>query len=152
MKNGNPINRIKLPAEPSVCLIDGDPAVRDSLRSLAALYGQSVLCYATARAFLEDLSRVSVRCVVCEAQLPDRPGIDVLQALIGRGYRVPFALLVSRDLGRMQAEASDRGIHLVVAKPILDAGLLIEFIGIRSDAIPNPGFSVRMVEGAANDA
>jgi FixJ family two-component response regulator len=114
--------------EPSVCLIDADPAVRDSLRSLAALYGQPVRCYSTARTFLDDLVHLPVRCVVCEARLPDERGIEVYLTMIERGYRVPFALLVSRDFGQMQTEATYFGINLVIQKPILEVQALIDFI------------------------
>lgn len=114
--------------EPSVCLIDADPAVRDSLRSLAALYGQPVRCYSTARTFLDDLVHLPVRCVVCEARLPDERGIEVHLTMIDRGFRVPFALLVSRDFARMETEATYFGINLVVQKPILNVQALMDFI------------------------
>jgi|GEM_PF-1157092 len=121
--------------EPSVCLIDADPAVRDSLRSLAALYGQPVRCYSTARTFLDDLIHLPVYCVVCEARLPDERGIEVYLAMLDRGFRVPFALLVSRDLGQMQTEATYFGIDLVVPKPILDAQALMNFIRDHSGTV-----------------
>lgn len=121
--------------EPSVCLIDADPAVRDSLRSLAALYGQPVRCYSTARTFLDDLVHLPVRCVVCEAHLPDERGIEVHLMMIERGYRVPFALLVSRDFGQKQTEANYFGIDLVIQKPIIDARALMDFIRQHSGTV-----------------
>jgi len=117
--------------QPFVCLIDSDPAVRDSVRGLASLYGQTVRCYATARAFLDEVDRLSVRCVVCEARLPDMRGVDVYLALRERGLGFPFALLVSRDFVQAKAEASAAGIGLVVPKPILDVESLIDFIALR---------------------
>jgi len=128
--------------EPSVCLIDADPAVRDSLRGLAALYGQSVRCYSTARTFLDDLVHLPVRCVVCEARLPDDRGIEVHLTMIDRGYRVPFALLVSRDFGQMTTEATYFGIDLVIRKPILDVQALMDFIRQHSG----------IVQGAVGDS
>ncbi len=121
--------------EPSVCLIDADPAVRDSLRSLAALYGQQVRCYSTARTFLDDLEGLPVGCVVCEARLPDERGIEVYLSMLDRGFRVPFALLVSRDLEQMQTEATYFGINLVVPKPILDVQELMNFIREHSGSV-----------------
>lgn len=130
MKNGS-----TTVTEPSVCLIDADPAVRDSLRSLAALYGQSVRCYSTARTFLDDLVHLPVRCVVCEARLPDERGIEVHLTMIDRGYQVPFALLVSRDFDQMQTEANYFGINLVIQKPIIDVRALMEFIRQHSGTV-----------------
>ena len=114
--------------EPAVCLVDSDPAVRDSLQGLVALHGQAVRCYSTARAFLEEVSLVPVRCVICEARLPDRRGIDVYLALLSRGLKLPFALLVSRDIDRIRHEADYCGIALVVPKPIMNPVPLMEFI------------------------
>lgn len=127
--------------EPSVCLIDADPAVRDSVRSLAALYGQPVRCYPTARAFLDDLVHLPVRCVVCEARLPDERGIEVHLTMIDRGFRVPFALLVSRDFARMETEATFFGINLVIPKPITNVQALMDFIRQHS----------RIMHGAIDD-
>lgn len=121
--------------EPAVCLIDSDPAVRDSLKGLASLYGQTVRCYSTARAFLDEVSLVPVRCVICEARLPDRRGIDVYLTLLSRGMSLPFALLVSRDLERIRLEAEVCGIPLVVTKPIMNPVPLIEFIGDHVDGL-----------------
>jgi FixJ family two-component response regulator len=114
--------------EPAVCLLDSDPAVRDSVHALVGLHGQSIRCYSTARGFLDEVLRIPVRCVICEARLPDQRGIDVYLDLLDRGYRLPFALLVSRDLERVRSEAALCGISLVIAKPIQSATPLIEFI------------------------
>lgn len=116
-------------AEPSICLVDSDPAVRDSLRGLFSLYGQTVRCYSTARAFLDEVDLIPVRCVICEARLPDQSGIDVHKTLLSRGLDVPFVLLVSRDAERVRSKAGYSGIPLVLSKPVLDALPLIEFIG-----------------------
>lgn len=56
-------------------------------------------------------------------------------AMVDRGLRVPFALLVSRDFGRMQTEAAYFGINLVVAKPILDVKALMDFIREHSGTV-----------------
>lgn len=120
--------------EPAVCLIDSDPAVRDSLQGLASLYGQTVRCFSTARAFLDEVAYIPVRCVICEARLPDKRGIDVYMALLTRGLNLPFVLLVSRDTERVRAEAEYCGITLVLPKPIMNALPLIEFIRDHVDA------------------
>jgi FixJ family two-component response regulator len=122
-------------AEPAVCLVDSDPAVRDSLQNLAALYGQTVRCFSTARAFLDDLHGQPVRCVICEARLPDQRGVDVHMTLLAWGLRLPFALLVSRDIERVTTDATARGIDLVVPKPIMDVSPLLDFIREHASAM-----------------
>lgn len=136
-------------AEPAVCLIDSDPAVRDSIQELASLYGHRVRCFSTARTFLDEVHLIAVRCVICEARLPDQRGIEVFMTLTSRGLDLPFVLLVSRDKERILAEAEDCGIPLVVPKPIMDALPLINFIraqfaGIPVVAVPVAGGTVGM--------
>ena len=104
-----------------VCVIDGDPAVRDSLETLMNLNGHDVATYATGRAFLNELDPRKTKCVVCEAELPDTTGIAVFETLRERNCETPFALLVSHDDGRRTFDKARRiGITHVFAKPLVN--------------------------------
>ncbi len=115
-------------AEPALCLIDSDPAVRDSVGGLVSLFGHPVLCFANAWSFLGEIDRLRVRGVICEATLPDTTGVDVFRVLVDHGLHVPFALLVSRRMAHVEANARRLGIDLVLYKPILDFERLLAFI------------------------
>ena len=81
-----------------VCIVDADPAVRDSLASVIDLHGLPVRCYATGTQFLTETRRVlQVRSVLCDAQLPDLSGLDVYRQLVALGVTdigVPWETLV----------------------------------------------------------
>ncbi len=102
-----------------VCVIDGDPAVWDSLETLMRLNGHDVATYATGRAFLNELDPSKTKCVVCEAELPDTTGITIFEALREQNFEAPFALLVSHDSRGTLDKAQRIGIANVFAKPLV---------------------------------
>jgi FixJ family two-component response regulator len=117
----------------SVFIIDGDPAVRDSLSTLLDLNGYEVETFSTGGAFLTRLrSGVRMECVVCEADLPDTSGIDVYKKIQQASPGTPFALLVSRRNPSIIQSARDAGIEQVFPKPLVHRHL-IEFISTKVD-------------------
>ena len=106
-----------------VCVIEGDPAVRDSLETLMSLNGHDVATYATGGAFLKELDPPNTKCVVCEAQLPDTTGFAIFKTLHKRNFAAPFALLVSRNDRAIYDEALRIGIVHVFTKPLVDRKL-----------------------------
>jgi len=118
--------------EPPVCVVDGDPAVRDSLQYLCASNGYLARGFSTRSAFLRALDAVdhpSPKCVICAAELPDGSGVDLYNELIFREVLVPFALMVSINSGTATQRALRAGIEYVWPKPLVDRGPLIAFIG-----------------------
>ncbi len=114
-----------------VCVVDGDPAVRDSLQYLCDSSGHSAMGFATQAAFLRMLDGMHepfARCVICEAQLPDGSGVELYQTLRQRGVELPFALLVSRNAGPAAHLARRVGIEYVWSKPLVDRTPLISFL------------------------
>jgi len=108
-----------------VYLVDGDPAVRDSVTTLMYLNGFEVKAYATGAAFLEELpDQDEVECVVCEAELPDTTGITIYEALIDRNPEIRFALLLSGHNPLRAKAARDAGISQVFSKPLVNRHLL----------------------------
>ena len=101
-----------------ICVIDGDPAVRDSLQTLMSLNGHEVATYATGSAFLNELDPQKTRCVVCEAELPDTSGFVIFETIRAKNLQIPFALLVSHNARRTLDKAQRIGITHVFAKPL----------------------------------
>ncbi|XOV83349.1 MAG: response regulator [bacterium] len=117
------------PADRMVCVIDGDPAVRDSLQYLSSSQGYPALGFSTCAAFLRMLdNQMHARSVICEAQLPDGNGLDIFQELRRRGMQVPFALLMSRFSLPALAHATRLGVEYIWPKPLVDRAPLIKFL------------------------
>ena len=103
-----------------VYVVDGDPAVRDSLSTLLDLNGYDVSTFSTGSAFLNALEDAAdIQCVVCEAELPDTAGIQVFKRLQDRGIPVAFALLVSQRNPTTINAARLAGIDQVFPKPLV---------------------------------
>ena len=112
----------------SVFVVDGDPAVRDSLSTLLDLNGYRVETCSTGAAFLRQLkSGAHIQCVVCEADLPDTNGIEIFKKFSAQSEHTPFALLVSRRNPSIIKSARNAGIEQVFLKPLVHRHL-IEFI------------------------
>lgn len=121
-----------------VHVVDGDPAVRDSLITLLGLNGFEVAAYATGSAFLERLADRSGRdpvadgeWVVCEAELPDGSGIELFSRIRAANPDAHFILLVSRHNPSVVRSARSAGIEQVFQKPLVYRNL-ITYIGNRT--------------------
>jgi len=110
-----------------IVVLDGDPAVRDSLATLMRLDEHTVDTYATAAAFLRELHARPICCVICEVDLPDQSGLQVFAALRAQHPDTRFALLVSRKDPQLLARAHELGIRDVYFKPLVHRSLL-EFV------------------------
>ena len=102
-------------AKAIVFIIDGDPAVRDSLETFINLNGHDVATYATGGAFLGELYPHDIKCVICEAELPDTTGFAVFEALAKQHFHPPFALLISHGSRRIFEKAVRFGIAHVLS-------------------------------------
>ena len=102
-----------------VCVIDGDPAVRDSLATLIGLNGREVSTYATGREFLDAQDSRAIDCVVCEAELPDTSGLELFRAFRATHPSARFALLLSRTNLAAAAVAKRSGVDAVLHKPLV---------------------------------
>lgn len=101
------------------CIVDGDPAVRDSLATVLDLCGVPTRTFATGREFLAELSDRPIRCVICEAELPDLSGLQVYQIFKRSHPDTRFALLMSRTDPAATALAQRSGIQTVFHKPLV---------------------------------
>lgn len=118
--------------DPFVCVVDGDPAVRESLKYLCDSNGYQAVGFATGDALFRAIDlHGRARCVICDAQLPDSNGVDLFVELRARGVAVPFALMVSRMSLLSTRRAMRVGIETVWRKPILDRLPLISFLAMQ---------------------
>jgi FixJ family two-component response regulator len=108
-----------------VCVVDADPAVRESVRALLGTIGAEVRGYARGHDLLDALDAgAQPACLVVDLGLPDIGGLALLGELRARGLRVPAILLsteadVSSAVSAMRAGALD-----FIEKPYIDRALL----------------------------
>jgi len=71
-------------AESKVYVVDDEPAVRDSLRTLLATYGFAVETYGSGPEFLEHVSGEKPGCLVADVRMPGMSGLELQGELTRR--------------------------------------------------------------------
>jgi two-component system, LuxR family, response regulator FixJ len=114
-------------AVPTIYVVDDDPAVRDSLRTMLEAFGMDVRDYASAKAFLADPYRNKRGCLVLDLHMPEMGGLELLEGLRQQGSSLPVIVFTGRGDVKLREHAERGGAVAVLAKPV-DADLLLETI------------------------
>jgi FixJ family two-component response regulator len=105
-------------------IIDDDEAVRLSLTLLIETLGVEVRGYASARAFLDDVSHADADCLVLDVRMPGMSGLELQSRLEEEDWLAPIIFIsghadVSTAVQAMRAGAVD-----FLQKPFSDQALL----------------------------
>ena len=110
---------------PSVVhVVDDDEAVRDSMRALLESHGFNVRDYASARDFLVVTPLKPMGCVVLDLHMPGMSGLELLDTLHARGYRLPIIVLTGRSDIALRQRVIRAGALILLDKPVADETLL----------------------------
>ena len=101
----------------TVCIIDDEFAVRQSLKSLVRSMGGQAREYQSAEVFLARDPDTPFHCVVCDIQMTPISGLQLLAFLRARGCGVPFIFVTGQFSARYRAEAQRYGALCVLEKP-----------------------------------
>lgn len=115
---------------PRILCIEDDPGTRELLAEELAEAGFAPRFANNGRAGLDQLIRDPPDLVLCDIDMPDLSGFDVLEALRGRSDLIdtcPFVFLTAYGQRANQLRARRLGCDDYVVKPI-DFELLIEII------------------------
>ena len=72
--------------EPTICVVDGDPAVRNRMTSLFKSAAINSCCYKSPVRLLNALQPDHPGCIVLELRLPGMNGLDLQAALRDKHY------------------------------------------------------------------
>jgi FixJ family two-component response regulator len=115
-----------LPA-PTVYVVDDDVSVRESLELLLRYAGWQVETFASARAFLERLSRPwagTPGCLVLDVSLPDLNGLELQERVAGDRAHLPIVFITGYGDVPMTVRAMKAGALEFLTKPFRDDVLL----------------------------
>ena len=107
-------------------VLEGDSAVRDSLKFSLEVEGFEVRAYASPDELLNDNSLPASSCLIIHYHLPTMSGLDVIAKLRERRNSMPALLMTGRPNANIRKRASAAGIALF-EKPIRGTEL-IDFI------------------------
>lgn len=107
---------------PTVLIVDDDPAVRSSLQFCLEIEGFLVRTYACASDLLDDPDLPQSGCLVIDYRLPRMNGLELLSELRRRRIGLPAILVTTHPSEYVRARAAAAGIP-VIEKPLLNEAL-----------------------------
>lgn len=111
------------PFDPTVFVVDDDPAVLGSLKFSLETEGFRVRVFLTGRDLLSDGEALpQAACLVVDYNLSGSNGLDLIAALRAKGNRLPAILITSHPSPEVRHRAQAAGIA-VVEKPLLGNAL-----------------------------
>jgi two-component system response regulator FixJ len=108
----------------TVCIVDDDPDVRDSLQMLLGRSGYRILAFESARAFLQAGIKAESTCVLADIRMPEMDGL-ALQREINRTIPgLPVIIMTGHGDVPLAVQAMKAGAIEFLEKPFEKATLL----------------------------
>jgi two-component system response regulator FixJ len=111
-------------AEPCVFVIDDDPGMRDSLKTLLETSGYQVRAHESAVVFLAGDGPSARGCVLSDVRMPDMDGLQLQQELKARGAKLPVILMTGHADVPLAVSAMKAGAIDFLEKPFDEAALV----------------------------
>ena len=109
---------------PLVAVVDDDKSLRNATRDLLKSAGFSAATFEDAESFLGSTSRASTACLVADMRMPGMTGLELYQALVASGERIPTVIITAHPEEHAQSRARDAGITCYLSKPFAPDDLL----------------------------
>jgi two-component system, LuxR family, response regulator FixJ len=113
--------------DPTVFVVDDDPAMRSSLRWLLESEGLAVETFETAEDFLDACNPERSGCLVLDVRMPGIGGVGLQRELNARGVGWPVIVITGYADPTTESRVREAGAHAFLEKPFDDA-LLIDVV------------------------
>lgn len=108
----------------TICIVDDDQAVRDSLAWLVESVGLSARTFPDAPSFLAHPPPDDAGCLLLDVRMPGMSGLELQEELIRRGVGLPVIILTGHGDVPMAVRAMKQGALDFIEKPFNDQKLL----------------------------
>lgn len=109
---------------PAIFVVDDDPSVLASLRSLLRSVDLTVHAFASAREFLESGRAGEPGCLVLDVRLPGTSGLELQRELVRAGIALPTIFITGHGDIPMSVAAMKAGAIEFLTKPFRDQDFL----------------------------
>ena len=113
--------------QPTVFIVDDDPAVRDSLRWLLESAQMRVTTFESAEAFLRYYTMYMVGCLVLDVRMSGMSGLQLQQCLSTQKHALPIIFITGHGDIPMAVRAMQAGAKYFLEKPFEDQ-LLLDYV------------------------
>lgn len=103
--------------DPTVFIVDDDPAVRESTELLLQSRGIKTRCFPQAQAFLDAYNPGLRGCVLVDVRMPGLSGLDLQARLAGAGSTLPVIVITGHGDVPMAVRAIKAGALDFLEKP-----------------------------------
>jgi FixJ family two-component response regulator len=110
--------------DPTIIVIDDDPAIREALGSLLRSIGLQVRLLASVSEFLKTGRPLGPTCLVLDVRLPGRSGLDFQRELSEAEIHLPIIFITGHGDIPMSVQAMKGGAIEFLTKPFRDQDLL----------------------------
>jgi two-component system response regulator FixJ len=110
--------------QPMISTLDGDDAVRDSLRLLLECAGLEAREFASCQELLDAVRGSDGDCLILDLHMPEMSGIELLEEMRRRGEILPVILITGRLDATLGERAHAAGALAVVEKPYTAAEII----------------------------
>ena len=110
--------------EPTVFVVDDDPAMRESLRWLIESVGLRVETYSVPQDFLQTYDAARPGCLVLDMRMPGMSGLELQEELTERKATLPIIIVTGYAEVPMAVRALKAGAVDFIEKPFSDQLLL----------------------------
>jgi FixJ family two-component response regulator len=114
----------RVPAGPSISIIDDDDSMRSAVVALVRSAGYEARGFASAEEFLASGEVHGFACIITDIQMPGMSGIELKQHLAASQNAVPVIMITARHDPDLEGKARASGAACFLRKPF-DADLLI---------------------------
>jgi len=104
-------------SEPTVFVVDDDPASRDSVAALVVSKGLVTQCYASAEQFLENFDRSRYGCLVLDMRMTGMSGLELQEELLAQRIRIPVIIITGYGDVSAATSAMRNGAVTFLQKP-----------------------------------
>jgi FixJ family two-component response regulator len=111
-------------AQPTVVIIDDDPAIRESLGSLLRSVGLEFRALPSVSEFLKSERPCGPTCLVLDVRLPGQSGLDLQRELSAANIHLPIIFITGHGDIPMSVQAMKGGALEFLTKPFRDQDLL----------------------------
>jgi FixJ family two-component response regulator len=115
-----------------ISIVEDDHSFRRALGRLIGLLGYSVAAFESAEEFLRSGRLADTACLISDVRLPGMDGLELQQALLAGGSRVPVIFIAADAGSEVRERALAAGAIGFLHKPFRDEKL----IGLLDQALP----------------
>ncbi|WP_264054625.1 response regulator transcription factor [Rhodopseudomonas palustris] len=109
----------------TICIVDDDDDVRESISSFFRSVGLQVVGFGTAEKCLSSATIDDAACLITDLHMPGMNGLGLHRELLRRGVHVPVIVMTAYSTPEAHAEARHLGAAGFVEKPV-DPEILLQ--------------------------